>query len=145
MATTINQLSVFVENKQGTIVEITQAIAEAEISIRALSVADTQGFGILRLILSDAEKAKEVLSSKNCVVSVTKVIGVQIPDVPGGLSQVLKIAAENGINIEYLYAFITVSGQHAYVVLRVEDNESAAAIFEENGIKLVSQGDIDAL
>lgn len=142
---TINQLSIFVENKAGTVANITKSIAEAGVSIRALSVADTQEFGILRLIVSDVEKAREVLSNNDCVVSVTKVIGVQIPDVPGGLSNVLEIVSENGINIEYLYAFITIAGQHAYVVLRVEDNEKAAKLLIEKGIKIVSQADIDAL
>ena len=142
---TINQLSIFVENKAGTVAGITKSIADAGVSIRALSVADTQEFGILRLIVSDVEKAKEVLSKNDCVVSVTKVIGVEIPDVPGGLSNVLQIVSENGINVEYLYAFITISGQHAYVVLRVEDNEKAAKILTEKGIKLVTQQDIDSL
>ena len=142
---TINQLSIFVENKAGTVASISKSIADAGVSIRGLSVADTQEFGILRLIVSDVEKAKEVLSKNDCVVSVTKVIGVEIPDVPGGLSNVLEIVSENGINIEYLYAFITIAGQHAYVVLRVEDNEKAAEILNKKGIKLVSQQDIDAL
>lgn len=142
---TINQLSIFVENKAGTVAKITKSIADAGVSIRALSVADTQEFGILRLIVSDVEKAKEALSKNDCVVSVTKVIGVQIPDVPGGLSEVLGLMSENSINVEYLYAFITVSGQHAYVVLRVEDNDRAAKILSEKGIKIISQQDIDAL
>lgn len=142
---TIKQLSIFVENKAGTVSGITKSIADAGVSIRALSVADTQEFGILRLIVNDVEKAKEVLSENDCVVSVTKVIGVQIPDVPGGLSKVLKLMSENEINIEYLYAFITISGEHAYVVLRVEDNDKAAKILADAGIKLVSQSDIDSL
>ena len=142
---TINQLSIFVENKAGTVASISKSIADAGVSIRALSVADTQEFGILRLIVSDVEKAKEVLSKNDCVVSVTKVIGIEIPDIPGGLSNVLEIVSENGINIEYLYAFITIAGKHAYVVLRVEDNEKAAQILTNKGIKLVSQADIDAL
>ena len=142
---TIKQLSIFVENKAGTVSDIAKSIADAGVSIRALSVADTQEFGILRLIVSDVDKAKEVLSENDCVVSVTKVIGVQIPDVPGGLSEVLALMSENGINIEYLYAFITISGQHAYVVLRVEDNEKAAEVLSKAGIKLVSQEEIDAL
>ena len=142
---TISQLSIFVENKQGTIAGITESLAAAGISIRALSVADTQEFGILRLIVSDIDKAKAVLSDNNCVVSVTKVIGIEIPDTPGGLSKVLRIIADNGINVEYLYAFITVAGENAYVVLRVEDNENAARIMEENGIKLISQHDVEAL
>lgn len=142
---TIKQLSIFVENKAGTVSDIAKNIADAGVSIRALSVADTQEFGILRLIVSDVDKAKDVLSENDCVVSVTKVIGVQIPDVPGGLSEVLALMSENGINIEYLYAFITISGQHAYVVLRVEDNEKAAEVLSKAGIKLVSQEDIDSL
>lgn len=142
---TINQLSIFVENKAGTVAEITKSIAKAGVSIRALSVADTQEFGILRLIVSDVAKAKEALSESECVVSVTKVIGVEIPDVAGGLSKVLELMSENNINVEYLYAFITISGKHAYVVLRVEDNEKAAKILTEKGVKLVSQQDIDSL
>ena len=142
---TINQLSIFVENKAGTVAEITKSIAKAGVSIRALSVADTQEFGILRLIVSDVEKAKEALSESECVVSVTKVIGVEIPDVAGGLSEVLELMSENNINVEYLYAFITISGKHAYVVLRVEDNEKAAKILNEKGVKLVTQADIDSL
>ncbi len=142
---TINQLSIFVENKAGTVAKITKSIADAGVSIRALSVADTQEFGILRLIVSDVEKAKDALNENDCVVSITKVIGVEIPDVAGGLSSVLELMSQNSINVEYLYAFITISGQHAYVVLRVEDNDKAAKILKENGVKLVSQADIDAL
>ena len=142
---TINQLSIFVENKAGTVADITKSIASAGVSIRALSVADTQEFGILRLIVSDVEKAKDALHKNDCVVSITKVIGVEIPDVAGGLSSVLELMSKNNINVEYLYAFITISGQHAYVVLRVEDNEKAAKILTDNGVKLVSQADIDAL
>jgi len=124
---TINQLSIFVENKAGTVADITKSIASAGVSIRALSVADTQEFGILRLIVSDVEKAKDALHKNDCVVSV------------------LELMSENNINVEYLYAFITISGKHAYVVLRVEDNEKAAKILIENGVKLVTQADIDAL
>ena len=142
---TINQLSVFVQNKAGTVAAITKSIAQAGVSIRALSVADTQEFGILRLIVSDTQKAQEALSKNECVVSITKVIGVQIPDTPGGLAKVLELMSENNINVEYLYAFITIAGQHAYVVLRVEDNEKAAKILSENNIKIVTQADIDVL
>ena len=142
---TISQLSIFVENKAGTVEKITRSIADAGVSIRALSVADTQEFGILRLIVSDVEKAKEALHNNDCVVSITKVIGVQIPDVPGGLSDVLKLVSDKGINVEYLYAFITIARKHAYVVLRVEDNEKAAKILTEAGIKLVTQEDVESL
>ena len=142
---TINQLSIFVENKAGTVAEITKSIASAGVSIRALSVADTQEFGILRLIVSDVEKAKEALSKNDCVVTITKVIGVQIPDVPGGLSEVLGLMSESNINVEYLYAFITVSGKHAYVVLRVQDNAKAESVLEQAGYHIITEADVHKL
>ena len=142
---TIKQLSVFAENKKGTILYATEARAEAKIDIRAMCVADTRDFGILRLIVDDAEKACEALRAKDCVVSVTQVIGVAVPDVPGGLSNVLKLLAKNDINIEYIYAFITVSGKNAYVVIRVNDNDKAVKVLTENNIPLVTESDIKAL
>lgn len=141
----IKQLSVFVENKKGTILDVTRALAKAGVDIRALSVADTQDFGILRLIVSDIDKAKAALSEGNCVISVTQVIAVSVSDVPGGLCQVLEYLANDDINVEYVYAFITVSGKHAYVVIRVEDNEKAAAVLSSKGISLVTEDDIKAL
>lgn len=142
---TIKQLSVFAENKKGTILYATEALAEAKIDIRAMCVADTRDFGILRLIVDDAEKACEALRAKDCVVSVTQVIGVAVPDMPGGLSNVLKLLAKNDINIEYIYAFITVSGKNAYVVIRVNDNDKAVKVLTENNIPLVTESDIKAL
>ena len=142
---TIKQLSVFAENKKGTILYATEALAEAKIDIRAMCVADTRDFGIVRLIVDDAEKAWEALRAKDCVVSVTQVIGVAVPDVPGGLSNVLKLLAKNDINIEYIYAFITVSGKNAYFVIRVNDNDKAVKVLTENNIPLVTESDIKAL
>ena len=142
---TINQLSIFAENKPGTIYNITRCIADAGVDIRALSVADTQDFGILRLIVSDIEKAKHALSSDGCVVSVTQVIGVAVPDTPGGLADVLEILCNAGINVEYVYAFITISKEKAYVVLRVGDNDHAVEILKNAGVKLLSESDIVAI
>jgi len=133
---TISQLSVFAENKAGSICEVTNALAAANIDIRAFNVAETKDFGVLRLIVNDAEKAKAVLAEKECVVSITQVIGVVIPDAPGGLAKVL--TAVNGINVEYIYAFVSVSGSHAYVVLRVDDNEAAEKLIREAGLEMLS-------
>ena len=141
----IKQLSIFVENREGTLVTITDAIAHANVDIRAMSVADTNDFGIFRLIVTDYDKAKAALEDANCFVSITEVVGVAVDDEPGGLAKVIKILAENNINIEYMYAFITVSGKFAYVVLRVADNEAAEKILIENGVKLVSEEDIASL
>ena len=142
---TISQLSIFAENKPGTIYEITRTIADAGVDIRALSVADTQDFGILRLIVSDIEKSRQALNEDNCVVSVTQVIGVAVPDKPGGLADVLKILKDADINVEYVYAFITISGKNACVVLRVGDNEKAVEILKEAGVELLTEDFIKQL
>ena len=142
---TIKQVSVFAENRSGGILDVIRALGDAQVDIRALSVADTQGFGILRLIVDDVEKAKEVLSANGTIFSITEVVGVKVPDSPGGLSHVLSLMADHDINVEYLYAFVSVSGTSAYVVLRVPDNDQAMAILKEGGIDLVSEDEIKAL
>lgn len=138
----IKQLSIFIENKQGTLLTITDTLAKADIDIRAISVADTQDFGILRLIVTDIEKAKEALEQNNCFVSITEVVGVAIKDHPGALSESIKLLTDNDINIEYMYAFISEHNKVAYVVLRVQDNQFAEKVLTENGIDLVSEEDI---
>lgn len=138
----IKQLSIFIENKQGTLLTITDTLAKADIDIRAISVADTQDFGILRLIVTDIEKAKETLEQNNCFVSITEVVGVAIKDHPGALSESIKLLTDNDINIEYMYAFISEHNKVAYVVLRVQDNQFAEKVLTENGIDLVSEEDI---
>ena len=141
----IKQLSIFVENREGTLVTVTDAIAKAGVDIRAMSVADTNDFGIFRLIVTDIAKAKQALDDANAFVSITEVVGVAVQDEPGALAKVVKILADNNINIEYMYAFITVSKQFAYVVLRVEDNAAAEKILAEHGITLVTEEDMAKL
>ena len=141
----IKQLSIFVENREGTLVTVTDAIAKAGVDIRAMSVADTNDFGIFRLIVTDIAKAKKALDEANAFVSVTEVVGVALEDKPGALAKVVKILADQNINIEYMYAFITVSKQFAYVVLRVENNEETEKILSENGIRLVTEKDMEEL
>ena len=139
---TINQLSIFVENKAGALGKITHILAKENIDIRAMSIADTKDFGILRLIVSDEEKAKNALKENDCMVSITEVVGIAITDEPGSLSRVMELLYANGINVEYMYAFITISKKYAYVVVRVEDNDKAMGILENNGVKLVTKEDI---
>ena len=141
----IKQLSIFVENREGTLVTVTDAIAKSGVDIRAMSVADTNDFGIFRLIVTDVDKAKQALDEAGSFVSVTEVVGVALEDKPGSLAKVVKILADNNINIEYMYAFITESKQFAYVVLRVADNEATEKILVENGIELVTESDIEKL
>lgn len=129
----IKQLSVFVENKPGKLLDIVKTLADAQINIRAMSIADTKDFGILRLIVSDAEKAKGILS-EDCVVTVTSVIAAEMSDKAGALSTVLTALGNAGINIEYMYAFTASTQLGAYVVIRVNNNDEAEKALRDNGI-----------
>lgn len=139
---TINQVSVFVENKQGRMARIAEVLAEAGIDIRALTIADTNDFGILRLIVRDAQQAKKALQDNNFVVSINQVIGVEVPDRIGGLAKVLRILDEAMVNIEYMYDFLPVKEEKAYIIIRVENNAKTSEILEKNGIRCISNEDI---
>ena len=139
----IKQLSVFVENKAGKLLELTDILAKNNIDLRAMSVADTADYGILRLILSDIDKAKRILEENDNIVKVTDVVGIAVSDEPGSMSKVVSILSKAGINIEYMYAFVTRSKNYAYVVVRVQDNEKAEQILTANSIRLVSQEEIE--
>ena len=141
----IKQLTVFVENKQGTLVEVTDTLAKNDINIRALSIADTQDFGILRLIVTDNEKAIAALSERDYLVKTTEVVGVKIGDAPGKLSTALEVLDRAEINMEYLYAFMARTEKHAYVVLRVADNAAAEASLEAAGFHMITDADIAKL
>ena len=138
----IKQISVFVENKAGRQAEITTLLAEAGVDIRALSVADTNDFGILRLIVNDPDKAEEMLKEHGYTVALTKVLAIGIHDQPGGLAAPMKTLFEHHISVEYMYAFISKSVDTAYVILRVEDNERAAQVLQESGVKLVPEDEV---
>lgn len=134
---TLNQLSVFIENKSGRLSEIVSILANAGVDIRALSIADTTDFGILRLIVTDVDLAVSVLKEKNMAVSKTEVIGIKLKDEVGSLASVLQLLTAKGVDVEYSYAFITHSKTNACVVVRVEDNATAIRVLEENGFALV--------
>lgn len=144
---TITQLSVFVENNTGALAKITGILAGRGIDIRAMSLAETQNFGVLRLIVDDTPAAGEALEKNNVVFHFTEVLAAAVPDVPGGLSGILTILAENNINITYMYAFITVSGHHAAVVLRISSavRDKAAAVLGAAGIKILDENDIKSI
>ena len=139
---TISQLSVFVENKQGSMSGIAEALAEANIDIRALTIADTTDFGILRLIVRDPENAKKMLQEKNFVVTVNQVIGVEVADRVGGLAKVLRILDDALINIEYMYDFLAIKEEKAYIIIRVENNAKTVDLLQSHGIRCISDEDI---
>ncbi|MDR3073472.1 MAG: ACT domain-containing protein [Deltaproteobacteria bacterium] len=142
---TIDQISVFVENRPGRLAEVTEILSDAGIDLRAMSIADTADFGILRLIVDDPKRALDCLRAAACVVSVTQVLAAPIADEPGSLSRVLRLLADGGVNIEYLYAFITRQKHGAYVILRVEDNARAADILTEHGVRIAGSSEIFTL
>ena len=131
---TIDQLSVFVENKPGHMLEITETLGNAKIDLRALSIGDTAEFGVLRLIVNDPLRAEKILREAGFAVSITPVLAVSLADTPGSLGKILRVIAAAGINVEYLYAFVTRKSGGAYVVFRVEDNQAATAVLGQNGI-----------
>ena len=141
----IKQLTVFVENKQGTVVSVTDILSKHNINLRALSIAETQDFGILRLIVNDEITAQKVLTEAGYLIKITEVVGVKIGDAPGKLTSALQVLDENSINMEYLYAFMARTEKHAYVVIRVEDNAAAEAALVNAGFHMISDADINKL
>jgi hypothetical protein len=141
----IKQLTVFVQNKKGTVVSVTDILSKNHINLRALSIAETQDFGILRLIVSDEKTAEAVLKESGYLIKVIDVIGVKIGDEPGKLSEALAVLDKEDINVEYLYAFMARTEKHAYVVLRVEDNATAEKALSDAGFHLIAESDINKL
>lgn len=141
----LNQLTVFVENKQGAVVDITSALAEKNVNLRALSIADTKDFGILRLIVTNNSLATDALTEHGYLVKNTEVVGVKIGDAPGKLSAALSILDANNINLEYLYSFMARTEKHAYIVLRVEDNMTAEKVLTDAGFHMITDDDIAKL
>jgi hypothetical protein len=141
----LKQTSVFLENRKGRLWKAISTLREAEINIRALSIADTSEFGILRMIVPDPDKAKEVLEENTFVVKTNEVIGVEIPDQPGGLDGILEILTKADINVEYLYAFVEKKADQAIVVLRTENIDSGIKALKEGGANLLSPEELYGL
>ena len=142
----IKQISVFIENKPGALLAMTDVLAQNQIDMRALNLAETSDFGIARLIVDDVYKAATVLKDAGYVNSITPVLGVAIPDVPGGLNEVLHVLADAEVNVEYMYAFLGGKDvEHAYVIFRVADQEKATAALSARKIQLVEQEEMDQL
>ena len=139
---TVEQLSVFVENKPGKLLEALEALADAKIDMRALSLADTADFGILRVIVDKPEHTLKVLSEAGFLVKSSNVLAVVIGDEPGGLAMVVRILADVSVNIEYTYAFVAHSKDKAYVILRVDDNDTAIEVLKKNNITLLTDKEL---
>jgi hypothetical protein len=141
----VEQIAVFLENKSGRLAEITSILADNGINIRALSVADTADFGILRLIVDKVEKAKTVLKENGFTVGKTTVIAVEIPDRTGGLASVLKVVETEGLNVEYMYAFVNKTGEDAVLIFRFDEIDKAIETLQKSGFKILTGEQICAL
>lgn len=141
----IKQLTVFVPNRKGSIVAVTDVLAKNNINIRALSIAETEDFGILRLIVNNEGAAEKVLEEQGYLIKIVDVVGVKIGDEPGKLTAALDVLDKSNINVEYLYAFMARTEKHAYVVVRVENNAEAESALAKAGFKLITEADINKL
>lgn len=138
----IKQISIFIENKKGRLAQVTKILGENNIDIRALCIADTKDFGILRIIVSDPETAVRVLKEAEFTVAITNVIAIGIKDAPGGLSLAMDVLLNNEIGVEYMYAFISRDINMASVILRVENNDKAIEALSGAGFTILSTRDI---
>ena len=141
----VEQISIFMENRSGRLAEVTGILAKADINIRAMSLADTADFGILRLIVNQTEKATQVLRQNGFTVSSTEVIALEVPDRPGGLWGILKTLEAAGINVEYMYAFVQRSGDNAVVMFRFDETDKASVILREAGVRVLTGEEVYAL
>ena len=139
---TISQISVFLENKAGQLADITGILSEKQVNMRAISIAETADYGILRLIVDDAPKASSILLEQGFILTMTPVVGVVVPDTPGGLSKVLGIISRAGIDIEYMYSVFGQKDGQACMIFRVADADGLTALLAENGIGTIVGEDL---
>lgn len=141
----VKQISIFLENKQGHLLEVVDALAKAKVNIRALSIADTTEFGILRIIVPDPELAKKALKKGGFAFNESDVIAVAVSDTPGGLAKALSVLAEEGINVEYLYAFVAKSEEKAVVVLKTDKLDASIKALKRSGITIIPPKEVYSL
>ncbi|ADH84819.1 ACT domain-containing protein [Desulfurivibrio alkaliphilus] len=141
----IRQITIFLENKSGRLADITATLAKHGINIRALSLADTADFGILRLVVSDTDQAAKALKEDNFTVGITEVVAVAVPDQPGSLDSILKVVQQAQLNVEYMYAFTQHSGETGLLLFRFDDPDKACRVLQENGCKLLSDEEVHKL
>ena len=141
----VEQISVFLENKTGRLSEVTTILAEAKVNIRALALADTSDFGVLRLIVDNIELANDVLKENGFTVGKTEVLAAEVDDQPGGLNRILDILKDQAINVEYMYAYVSHTGRDAVMIFRFDNIEGAAKVLAENGVTVIDGEKLYAL
>ncbi|MCI5892573.1 MAG: ACT domain-containing protein [Clostridiales bacterium] len=141
----VKQISVFMENRPGRLAEITKVLSDNDVDIRAINIADTTDFGILRMIVNDEVKAEKVLRDNQMTANTSEVIAISIPDSVGAFSSVIQLLKDKDISIEYIYSFIGEKSTKAVIVLKTSDLEASAAILKENGVTVLTKEDVNNL
>lgn len=139
------QISVFLENKEGRLHKVCQLLGDNNINIRALSIAENEDFGILRIVVNNPQKAVEILKQNNIMANMTDIVAVEVDDQPGGLSKILNVLKDNDINVEYMYGFLERCSDKALLVFRFDHADKAIDILAENNIKVARENDINNL
>lgn len=138
----ITQISIFLENKKGRLFEVCSMLGKNGINIRALTIAESEGFGVMRVVVDKPQEAMNVLKNNNLAAKLTEIIAVEVDDHPGGLADILRVFNENNINVEYMYGFVEKFSDKALMVFRVEETDKATALLLKNHIKIVREDDI---
>lgn len=141
----IKQISIFLENKQGTLVKITQTFTDLKVNLRAMSLADSTDFGIARIIVDNPEEFSDELTKKDYIVKINEVLAIEIPDEVGSLNKILRLLAENDRNVEYMYGFTGKKTGSAYMIMRTTDVEKAQAVLKSNGIRVLEQKELQEI
>jgi hypothetical protein len=141
----VKQISVFLENKKGRLAEVTMSLSREKINIRALSLADTADFGVLRIIVDSPDRAVAALKARGFVAQVTEVIAVEVEDRPGGLARILEVLDQDNVNVEYMYAYVEKTKNNAIVICRIDDRERALQVLEKHGIATLNAEALKAL
>lgn len=138
----VKQISIFIENKPGALAEVTKFIAESKINLKALSIADTQEFGILRIITDNPDNARELLKNEGYTVTATSVLAVELSDTPGSMASILAVLSDAGVSVEYTYAFMSNVQNKAYMIFRVDNNDKATNALINSNVSVINQEDI---
>ncbi|HNQ49868.1 MAG TPA: ACT domain-containing protein [Candidatus Omnitrophota bacterium] len=139
------QISIFLENKKGRLLDVCSLLGENKINLRALTVAESDNFGVLRLVVDKPQEATTILKAKGFVANLTEIVAVEVPDKPGGLAEVLKVLAKHNINVEYMYGFLERASTRALLVFRFDNPDTAIEVLKANKIRVVGQKDMGAL
>lgn len=141
----ITQISVFLENRKGRLCDVCTMLGDAGVNIRALTIAETESFGVLRMVVDRPEKAIDLFRKQGVTANLTDVVAVEVPDTPGGLSSVLKVLSDNEVNVEYMYGFVEKQTENALLVFRFDNPEKAQQVLKSNGFNVVDEQGIQGL